>query len=61
MTGGSKANFFSLREDCWSDSLLQLGGPIDAPDHLPMGGAWGFSWDGTACTYGSVLRHRAVL
>ena len=55
MTGG-RTCYFELDESRLATGLPDSGGPLDAPDHLPMGGAWNMHVHGVQLSYGSVLR-----
>jgi hypothetical protein len=60
MTGG-RVLFYELQPDRVTHDSLLAGGPLDAPNHLPFGGAWNFRYMGVELTYGSVLRQRVLL
>jgi len=58
MTGGTSC-YFDL-DQSRLDSLPQGGGPLDAPDWLPIGGAWNIELHDMQLSYGSVLRDGAL-
>ena len=56
MTGG-RICYFELDESrVATGGLPESGGPLDASDHLPFGGAWNYEVHGVQISYGSVLR-----
>ena len=57
MTGGTGPDHFELQDAHRVDALRgAAGGPLDAPTHLPMGGAWNYEMHGHPLSYYSVLR-----
>jgi hypothetical protein len=54
MTGGQSC-YFDLDESR-QGSIPPGGGPLDAPEHLPSGGAWNFAAHGIPLVYFSVPR-----
>jgi hypothetical protein len=54
MTGG-RSCYFDLDESR-QGSIPPGGGPLDAADHLPAGGAWNYAAHDVQLSYFSVLR-----
>lgn len=59
MTGGTTC-YFDLDESRLASGPPESGGPLDAPDHLPCGGAWNHESHGMQLSYGSTLRPGVV-